>query len=52
MNLGIGTVAAQFLSWDYLFRMLGLVSLQCMAGYGDIKSESLSLGKIASLSVR
>ncbi len=29
MNVGIGTVAAQFLSWDYLFQIFGIVSLQC-----------------------
>jgi hypothetical protein len=30
MNLGIGTVAVQlFLSWEYLFRIFGIVSLQC-----------------------
>jgi hypothetical protein len=29
MNVGIGTVAAQFLSWEYLFRISGIVSLQC-----------------------
>jgi hypothetical protein len=29
MNVGIWTVAAQFLSWEYLFRIFGIVSLQC-----------------------
>jgi hypothetical protein len=33
MNVGIGTVAAQFLSWEYLFQIFGIVSLQC-SGYG------------------
>jgi hypothetical protein len=32
MNAGIGTVAAQFLSWGIfdLFGMFGIVSLQCI----------------------
>ncbi len=29
MNVGIETVAPQFLSWEYLFRIFGIVSLQC-----------------------
>jgi hypothetical protein len=29
MNVGIGSVAAQFLSWEYLLRIFGIVSLQC-----------------------
>jgi hypothetical protein len=32
MNVGIGTVAAQFLSWEYLFRIFDISSLQCMLG--------------------
>jgi hypothetical protein len=36
MNVGIGTVAAQFLSWKYLFQIFGgIVSLQC----NELKSE-------------
>jgi hypothetical protein len=30
MNVEIGTVTAQFLFWEYLFRMFGIGSLQCV----------------------
>ncbi len=29
MNVGIGTVAAQLLFWEYFFSISGIVSLQC-----------------------
>jgi hypothetical protein len=32
MNVGIGTVAVQFISWEYLFRIFSTVSLQYMCG--------------------
>ncbi len=34
MHVGIWTVAAQFLFWEYLFRIFGIVSLQCIQKRG------------------
>jgi hypothetical protein len=32
MNVGIGTVPAQFLFREYLFQIFGIMSLQCVMG--------------------
>jgi hypothetical protein len=40
MNVGIGTVAGQFLFWEYMFRIVGIVSLQCEAQRSQISMSS------------
>ncbi len=46
MNLAIGTVAAQFLSWKCMFRIFGIVSLQCVGTQLALNEVNLNRPKI------
>jgi hypothetical protein len=38
MNVNIGTEAPKFLFWEYLFKIFGILSLQCMSSKGFRKN--------------
>jgi hypothetical protein len=44
MNVGIGTAAAQFLSWEFLFLFSVLLSLQCVLLLARFFKERIPIG--------
>ncbi len=52
MNEGIGTVALQFLFWEFMFRIFGIISLQCRIlvqkiGFELLKKNNCYVDKIS-----
>jgi hypothetical protein len=48
MIVKIGTVTAQFLFWEYLFQIFGIVSLQCALNTNPGTSVSYSLLRLST----
>jgi hypothetical protein len=46
MNVEIGTVATQFLFWEYFFQIFGIGSLQCVYSYGMISRDQGATGEV------
>jgi hypothetical protein len=46
MNMEIRTEAMQFLSWEYFFRIFGIVSMQCKSVRRFNKCLHVDLGEV------
>jgi hypothetical protein len=52
MNVEIGTEAPIFLSWEYLFQIFGILSLQCMENHVYNKIFSFCLAVLCALGLK